>query len=80
MYIVNKALLDDNNAKETMRIMHPLPRVDEISTDVDSDPRAAYFREMRSFFSVSPLISRLYFSELFALLSSLIFLLVVRFC
>jgi aspartate carbamoyltransferase len=26
-------------------IMHPLPRVDEITTDVDSDPRAAYFRQ-----------------------------------
>jgi aspartate carbamoyltransferase catalytic subunit len=26
-------------------VMHPLPRVDEITTDVDSDPRAAYFRQ-----------------------------------
>jgi aspartate carbamoyltransferase catalytic subunit len=26
-------------------ILHPLPRVDEITTDVDSDPRAAYFRQ-----------------------------------
>ena len=26
--------------------MHPLPRVDEISTDVDDDPRACYFRQM----------------------------------
>ncbi len=32
-------------AKETMRILHPLPRVNEISTKVDSDPRAAYFRQ-----------------------------------
>ena len=32
-------------AKEKMVIMHPLPRVDEISTEVDSDPRAAYFRQ-----------------------------------
>lgn len=29
-----------------MMILHPLPRVDEISTDVDHDPRAAYFRQM----------------------------------
>jgi len=29
-------------------VMHPLPRVDEISTDVDSDPRAAYFRQMKN--------------------------------
>lgn len=48
MYVINKKLLKDNNAKPTMRIMHPLPRVDEISTDVDDDPRAAYFREMRN--------------------------------
>lgn len=26
--------------------MHPLPRVDEIHADVDSDPRAVYFRQM----------------------------------
>ena len=32
-------------AKETMRIMHPLPRVNEISVKVDDDPRAAYFRQ-----------------------------------
>jgi aspartate carbamoyltransferase catalytic subunit len=32
-------------AKETMRILHPLPRVNEISVKVDSDPRAAYFRQ-----------------------------------
>ena len=32
-------------AKETMRSLHPLPRVNEISTKVDSDPRAAYFRQ-----------------------------------
>ena len=33
------------NAKETMRILHPLPRVNEISVKVDTDPRAAYFRQ-----------------------------------
>ncbi len=33
-------------AKEHMIVMHPLPRVGEISMDVDSDPRAAYFRQM----------------------------------
>jgi aspartate carbamoyltransferase len=33
-------------AKDQMIIMHPLPRVGEISMDVDSDPRAAYFRQM----------------------------------
>ena len=33
------------NAKPTMRVMHPLPRVNEISVKVDADPRAAYFRQ-----------------------------------
>ena len=32
-------------AKKTMRILHPLPRVNEISVKVDADPRAAYFRQ-----------------------------------
>jgi carbamoyl-phosphate synthase/aspartate carbamoyltransferase/dihydroorotase len=32
-------------AKERMIVMHPLPRLDEISGEVDSDPRAAYFRQ-----------------------------------
>lgn len=31
--------------KETMRVLHPLPRVNEISVAVDEDPRAAYFRQ-----------------------------------
>jgi aspartate carbamoyltransferase len=33
-------------AKERMIVMHPLPRVGEISPDFDDDPRAAYFRQM----------------------------------
>ena len=37
-----------NKAKEDMIIMHPLPRVDEISRDVDNDPRAVYFRQMEN--------------------------------
>lgn len=32
-------------AKEDMIVMHPLPRVNEISVDVDDDPRAAYFKQ-----------------------------------
>jgi len=32
-------------AKQTMRVLHPLPRVNEISVAVDDDPRAAYFRQ-----------------------------------
>jgi aspartate carbamoyltransferase catalytic subunit len=34
------------SAKDDMIVMHPLPRVGEISMDVDDDPRAAYFRQM----------------------------------
>jgi aspartate carbamoyltransferase catalytic subunit len=33
-------------AKERMIVMHPLPRVGEITIEVDADPRAAYFRQM----------------------------------
>lgn len=33
------------NAKKTMRILHPLPRVNEISVSVDDDERACYFRQ-----------------------------------
>ena len=42
-YILNKEKLEI--AKKDLSIMHPLPRVNEISTDVDDDPRAAYFRQ-----------------------------------
>jgi len=34
-----------NLAKEKMCVLHPLPRVNEISVKVDDDPRAAYFRQ-----------------------------------
>ena len=43
-YAVNVDTMDI--AKERMIVMHPLPRVDEISRAVDKDPRAAYFRQM----------------------------------
>ena len=33
------------NAKETLSILHPLPRVNEISTAIDEDPRACYFTQ-----------------------------------
>ena len=35
-------------AKPDMTIMHPLPRVNEISVAVDEDPRAAYFRQVKN--------------------------------
>ncbi len=45
-YVVDEALMA--KAKEKMIVMHPLPRVNEISYGVDDDPRAAYFRQMRN--------------------------------
>lgn len=33
-------------AKEDLCIMHPLPRVNEISVEVDDDPRACYFKQV----------------------------------
>ena len=42
-YILNKEKLV--NAKKDLCIMHPLPRVNEISIDVDDDPRACYFKQ-----------------------------------
>lgn len=35
-----------NNAKSDLCIMHPLPRVNEISTAIDNDPRACYFKQV----------------------------------
>ena len=34
-------------ARPDMLVLHPLPRVNEISVEVDSDPRASYFRQAR---------------------------------
>jgi aspartate carbamoyltransferase catalytic subunit len=42
-YIINRALIDQS--KKGITILHPLPRVDEISTDVDDYEGAAYFRQ-----------------------------------
>ncbi|MDO4325351.1 MAG: aspartate carbamoyltransferase [bacterium] len=42
-YILDKKKME--LAKADMFVLHPLPRVNEISTEVDADPRAAYFRQ-----------------------------------
>ena len=42
-YILDKSKL--KNAKSDLSILHPLPRVNEISTTIDDDPRACYFRQ-----------------------------------
>lgn len=34
--------------KDSLLLMHPLPRMQEISRECDTDPRAAYFRQMRN--------------------------------
>ena len=44
-YILNKEKL--KNAKKDLCIMHPLPRVNEILTEVDDDPRACYFKQVK---------------------------------
>ncbi len=44
-YIVNNEKLE--KAKKDMIILHPLPRVNEISVEVDSDPRACYFKQAK---------------------------------
>ena len=43
-YILNLHKLE--NAKKDLTIMHPLPRVNEISVEVDNDPRACYFKQV----------------------------------
>ena len=45
-YILNKEKLQ--LAPADMPVLHPLPRVDEISTDVDTDKRAAYFEQVQN--------------------------------
>jgi aspartate carbamoyltransferase catalytic subunit len=45
-YVIDNAMLQ--KAKEGIVIMHPLPRVDEIATEVDSYKGAAYFRQVRN--------------------------------
>ena len=43
-YILNEEKLE--KAKDDLAILHPLPRVNEISTDVDDDKRACYFKQV----------------------------------
>ncbi len=44
-YILDKKKME--LAKEDMLVLHPLPRVNEISVEVDNDPRAAYFKQVQ---------------------------------
>ena len=49
-YILDKEKM--KLAKPDMLVLHPLPRVNEISTEVDKDPRAAYFKQVKYGFYV----------------------------
>jgi len=44
-YVLNTEKM--SSAKENMIVLHPLPRVNEISVEIDSDPRAAYFKQAK---------------------------------
>ena len=46
-YVVDQDFME-NRAPKDMKVLHPLPRVDEITSEVDADPRAAYFRQMEN--------------------------------
>jgi len=47
-YIITKEFLEKNKAKKELKIMHPLPRVNEISTNVDGTEHAIYFQQTAS--------------------------------
>lgn len=46
VFILKNEML--GNSKRTLRVMHPLPRVNEITTDVDSNPKAYYFQQAKN--------------------------------
>lgn len=46
VYILRKDMLDDT--KDNLRILHPLPRVNEIQQDVDDSPKAYYFEQAKN--------------------------------
>ena len=47
-YRMDLALLQEGGARESLRIMHPLPRVDELSPELDETPYAIYFEQARN--------------------------------
>jgi aspartate carbamoyltransferase catalytic subunit len=47
-YEVTKSLLDNTTLKESFKIFHPLPRVNEIAVDVDNTPYAYYFQQAKN--------------------------------
>jgi aspartate carbamoyltransferase catalytic subunit len=45
-FLLNASML--NNAKENLKVLHPLPRIDEINIDVDNTPYAYYFQQAQN--------------------------------
>ena len=60
-YIIDRKTI--NQLKENTIILHPLPRVNEISPEVDSDKRAAYFRQAQNGLYVRMALLRLIFNS-----------------
>jgi len=48
VYRVDRALVEGSDARESLKIMHPLPRVDELAEDLDDTPYAVYFQQARN--------------------------------
>lgn len=46
VYILKNSMLD--NTKDNIRVLHPLPRVNEIALDVDNNPKAYYFQQAQN--------------------------------
>lgn len=46
LYILENSMLE--TSKDTMRVLHPLPRVNEITEDVDDNPKAYYFQQAKN--------------------------------
>ncbi len=47
-YQITRQLIEENNPKQSLKILHPLPRVNEITTDVDETKYAYYFQQARN--------------------------------
>src|SRR4030042_1428066 len=60
-YIIDRKIV--NQLKENAIIMHPLPRVNEISPEVDSDKRASYFRQAKNGLYIRMALLRLIFNS-----------------
>jgi len=48
IYRVDRQVLEEGGARPSLRVMHPLPRVDELSPDLDDTPYAVYFEQARN--------------------------------